>query len=272
MQILSQGKYLDVEISNLIELINKYPKEESNYVSLIFLYSKSDNVAKLIETAQKLEAAIPNSEWAQVSLFKNHLDKNDGAKAVKSMNIVLKSSKIDSKIKHRILNEFLIYTTKNPEFTADLEEAINYFDNDPEINVSKEIGKFFHSKNQWDKAVKYYEKANSKNPNLELDTNILLLQVYTERKEFDKVQKKATECMEVFPSQPQFYYYLGLAYNQLTQFDKAKDILEMGLDYLIDDHTLEINFNIQLGEAYNGLGDLKKRDYYFSKSNQLLKK
>ena len=49
-------------------------------------------------------------------------------------------------------------------------------------------------------------------------------------------------------------------------------MLEMGLDYLVDDNALEINFNIQLGEAYNGLGDVKKKDFYFSKANQLLKK
>jgi hypothetical protein len=46
----------------------------------------------------------------------------------------------------------------------------------------------------------------------------------------------------------------------------------MGLDYLVDDLALETNFNIQLGEAYNGLGDSKKKDFYFSKANQLLKK
>jgi hypothetical protein len=40
-----------------------------------------------------------------------------------------------------------------------------------------------------------------------------------------------------------------LAYNQLAQFKKAKEMLEMGLDYLVDDNALTINFNIQLGEA-----------------------
>jgi len=43
------------------------------------------------------------------------------------------------------------------------------------------------------------------------------------------------------------------------------------LDYLVEDRALEINFNIQLGEAYNGLGDFKKKEMYFSKANQLLK-
>jgi hypothetical protein len=48
-------------------------------------------------------------------------------------------------------------------------------------------------------------------------------------------------------------------------------MLEMGLDYLVDNKALEINFNIQLGEAYHGLGDEKKKDFYFTKANQLLK-
>jgi len=79
------------------------------------------------------------------------------------------------------------------------------------------------------------------------------------------------EMIELFPSQPQFYYYSGLGNNQLQQFKKAKDILETGLDYLVETGSLEINFYIQLGEAYNGLGDFKKKELYFSKANQLLK-
>jgi hypothetical protein len=56
-----------------------------------------------------------------------------------------------------------------------------------------------------------------------------------------------------------------LAYNQLAQFKKAKEMLEMGLDYLVDDNALTINFNIQLGEACHGLGDEKKKISIFLK-------
>ena len=138
--------------------------------------------------------------------------------------------------------------------------------------MAKEIGKFYQTKKQWDSAVKYYELANKKASDVDIETNLLLLQAYTETKQFEKLTKNATEMVDVYPAQPQFYYYAGLGYNQLTQFKKAKEMLEMGLDYLVDDLALEINFNIQLGEAYNGLGDAKKKDFYFSKANQLLKK
>jgi len=271
MQILSQGKYQNVEIANLIDQINKNPKEESNYIALIKLYSENNETEKAFEITRKLEAEIPTSEWAQVSLFKYYLDNNEGQKAVNSMNMVLASTKIDSKIRHRILNEFLIFVDTNPQFSPDLEKAISYFANDANVDVAKEIGKYYHNKKQWGKAVQYYEQALKNNSGDDVETNLLLFQAYIETKQFDVLAKKATALVEIFPTQPQFYYFSGLANNQLKQFKSAKEILETGMDYVVDNIALEINFNIQLGEAYNGLGDVKKKELYFSKADQLLK-
>ncbi|MEZ0128834.1 tetratricopeptide repeat protein [Flavobacterium sp. LBUM151] len=272
MQILSQGKYQNAEVSNLIEQIKKNPKEESNYVDLIFLYSKSNETDKALEVAKQLAKEIPSSEWAQVSLFKGYLDANQADKAINSMNIILASSKIDSKIKHRTLNEFLIYTNKNPQYAPALEKAIGYFDNDPNVDVAKEIGKFYHSKNQFENAIKYYEKDLKANSDTDRETNLLLLDAYTQAKQFEPLTKRAMMMIEVYPSQPQFYYFAGMGSNQLKQFKNAKTVLEMGLDYVVDDNKLEANFNFQLGEAYNGLGDARKKEEYFLKANELLKK
>ncbi|PIF32139.1 tetratricopeptide repeat protein [Flavobacterium sp. 9] len=270
-QILSQGKYQNAEITNLIDQIKKNPKEESNYVNLIFLYSKAEEADKAVEVAKQLAKEIPNSEWGQVSLFKGYLDANQADKAIKAMNVILSSSKIDTKIKHRTLNEFLIYVNKNPQYAPDLEKAISYFDNDPNVDVAKEIGKFYHSKGQFENAIKYYEKDLKANSDTDRETNLLLLEAYVQAKQFEPMTKRAMTMIEVYPSQSQFYYYAGLGNNKLQQFKNAKTVLEMGLDYVVDDKTLEANFNIQLGEAYNGLGDAKKKEEYFLKANELLK-
>ena len=269
-QILRDSKYQNSEKSSLIEQIKKYPKEESNYISLIYLYSESNQEEKAMEIAKKLEIEIPTSDWAQVSLFKFHLNNNDGPNAVKAMNIVFASSKIDSKIKHRMLNEFLIFIKGKPQFDADLEKAISYFNNDKEVQVAKEIGKFYHNKKDWDKAILYYE-IHLKNNADDLETQLLLFDAYTEKQQFDVLAKKAENRIELFPLQPQFYYFAGLANNQLKNFKKAVAILETGLDYLVDDKALEINFFIQLGEGYSGLGNMEKKDFYFSKAENVLK-
>jgi len=270
-QILKQAKYQGSEKENLMAQIQKNPKEEANYIALIYLYSESNQEEKAMEVAQKLEKEIPTSDWAQVSLFKFHLNNNDGAKAAKAMDVVLSSKKIDDKIKHRILNEFLIFVKDKPQFDADLDKAIAYFDNDKEVDVAKEIGKFYAAKQNWDKALKYYE-MHLKTDSGDVETMLLLFQVYVQKQQFDVLSKKANAALELYPLQPQLYYFGGLAENQLKNFKKAKDLLELGLDYLVEDAALEINFNIQLGEAYNGLGDMKKKESYFLKADQLIKK
>ena len=269
-QILRESKYQNAEMENLIAQIKKFPKEESNYIALIFLYSENNQEDKALEITKQLEKEIPTSDWAQVSLFKHHLNNNDGVSGVQSMNKVFASAKIDSKIKHRMLNEFLIFIKDKPEFDKDLEKAISYFDSDKEVKVAKEIAKFYHNKSNWDKAIKYYEMY-LRNNSEDFETQLLLLEVYTEKQDFATVAKRAENLQELYPSQPQFYYYAGLAYNQLLQYKKAKDALEAGIDYVLDDKALEINFNIQLGEAWSGLGDQKKKETYFLKADALMK-
>ena len=269
-QILQDQKFHSAERLNLLEQIKKNPKEESNYVSLIFLYNKDNQPELAQEIAKKLETEIPNSDWAKVSLFKLYLINNDGENAVKAMNFVLGSLKIDQKIKHRMLNEFLLYIKDKPQFDSDLENAISYFDSDKSVEVAKEIGKFYHNKKNWDKAIRFYEIQLNKIPD-DLESALLLFECYTEKGLFDVIEKKSESFIQIYPTQPQFYYYSGLAFNQRGAFKKAKEILESGLDFVVDNPELEINFNIQLGEAYNGLGDLKKKEFYFSKAESALK-
>ena len=211
------------------------------------------------------------SDWKELGDFKNYLEANDGNQAVQTMNSILANTQIPNAVKHRVMNEFLIFAFNNPQFEGNLEKAISLFDSDKEVNVAQAIGKFYQNKNQMEKAIRFYELALQKEVEV-VETNLLLLQAYTSSKQFQKVAQKAEEGIELYPAQAYFYYYLGLANNQLCQFNKAKTSLETGLDFVIDDLDLEINFNLQLAEAYNGLGDFKKKDSFFAKADQLIQK
>ncbi|AWG24598.1 tetratricopeptide repeat protein [Flavobacterium kingsejongi] len=270
LQILSDAKFKGSEKNSLLEMLQKNPKEESNYIALIYLYSDSNQEEKAYEIAQLLEKNLPESDWAQVSLFKFHLNNNEPQKAIKSMNQVFGSNKVDNKIKHRILNEFLIFVTKNPQYDADLEKAIGYFENDKEVQVSKEIGKFYLNKKDFSKAIKYLEKDLQEDSG-DMEATRLLLQAYADSNNFEKLGKTAEGLIDLYPLQPELYYYAGLANNQLKKFSKAKDLLESGIDYVVDQKQLEINFNIQLGEAYSGLGNTAKKELFFQKADKLLK-
>lgn len=269
--IMRDPKFQGTEIQNLQQQITKNPKTEQNYVSLMFLYWDSNQDDKALEVAKKLEKEIPGSDWAQISLFKYYLSNNDGPKAVKAMNAILSSTKIDNKIRHRVMNEFLLFAKDKPEYQADLEKAISFFKDDKEVAVAKEIGKFYHSKKAFEKAIHYYEMHLHNHPE-DMEAVYLVLEAYGESGAYDLLSERAEGFIESYPLQPQFYYYAGLAYNQQKKFKKAKDLLEMGLDYVVDNPQLEMNFYIQLGESFNGLGDQTKKEMYFKKAEKILEK
>ncbi|WP_395055951.1 tetratricopeptide repeat protein [Flavobacterium sp.] len=265
LQITSQIKTNSSDKNTLEKAIDQSPNNEENYLSLIYMYSDNNQEEKALQVARKLEKNIPNSFWAQVFLYKYHINNNDGISAVKSLEMVLNSSKIDKKVKYRMYNEFLIFALKNPIFETELNKATVYFENDSEFNVYKEIGKFYYKKKSWDLAIKNLEKASY----TDLETNLFLLASYEETSKFEILETKASELIETFPNQPEYYFFAGKASNQLKNYKKATDFLESGIDYVIDNVDLEIDFLNQLSEASKGLGNTQKSDQYLAKASNL---
>lgn len=271
LEINSQTKS---NLSNKTELekaIENAPKNEENYISLIYLYTDNNQEDKAFQVAQKLEKNIPESEWAQVFLFKYHINENDGNGAAKSIEKVFNGSKIDKKIKYRMYNEFLIFALKNPAFEPQLNKVTAYFENDAEFDVHKEIGKFYYKKKSWDLAVKNLEKS-FKNHNTDLETNIFLLASYEETNNYEGIVKVASELIDTFPNQPEYYFFAGKAASQLKNFKKANEILESGLDFVVENKELEIDFLNLLAEVSTALGNAKKSSEYQAKANNLKSK
>lgn len=265
LQILAQTKTNSSDKSTLEKAITESPTIEENYLSLIYLYSDNNQEEKAFQVAQKLEKNIPNSIWAQVFLYKYYINNNDGNSASSSLKTVLNSPKIDKKVKYRMYNEFLIFVLKNPLFEDELDKATLYFENDSEFDVHKEIGKFYYKKKNWSLAIKNLEKV----VHSDLETNLFLLVAYEETGNLETLERKASELVDTFPNQPEYYFFVGKAANLLKKHKKANDFLASGLDYIVDNINLEIDFLNQLAEATKGLGNTEKSNYYLTKANNL---
>ena len=268
LKLESSKEFASPKKETLEKGIKEHPKYEQNYIDLISLYLSFNQEEKAFEVARVLEKEIPNSDWAHVSLVKFYLASNDGINASKSMFKVLMNSKIDLKIKHRVFNEFLIFAVKNPTFFTDVDAAIPYFDNDSEIAVAKEVAKFFWKKSDLDKAIYYFEIAIKKSPD-DIESLNYFLEVLQQKQDYQRLVVKATECIELFPTQPNYYFYAGLGYNQLKNYKKAKENLENGLDFVIEDLKLEADFYEQLVISCEFLNDLKAKQLYASKLKQI---
>ena len=268
MQIQSMSKGVKPKVTDLETAIKNNPKAEQNYTDLIYQYSTTNQEEKAFETALLLEKEIPNSDLAHVSLVKFHINANDIPNATESYKRVVKSNKIDFKIKHRVLNEFLIFSIKNPQLLPEIDNTLTYFDNNVGMDVNKELGKFFYNKNNFELAQKYMEKSNAN----DIEAIDLLLNIYDFNKQFEKMAKKSEEYIDLFPTKSNLYYYAGKGNNNLKSFKKAKDFLEMGIDYVIDDSNLEAGFCKQFIICANGLSDEKMKQTYQKRLDTLSKK
>jgi tetratricopeptide (TPR) repeat protein len=268
MQIQSMQKGNKPNVNDLVEAIKNNPKAEQNYIDLIYAYSVSNQEDKAFQTALLLEKELPNSDLAHVSLVKFHIQANDISKATDSYKRVVKSSKIDLKIKQRVLNEYLIFATKNPQLLTEIDNTLTFFDNTVGMDVNKELGKFFYNKNNFELAQKYIEQSKES----DVEAIDLLLNIYDFNKQFEKMAKKSEAYIDLYPTKANLYYYAGKGNNNLKNYKKAKDFLEMGIDYVIDDPNLEAGFCKQFIFCADGLSDSTMKQTYQKRLDVISKK
>ena len=84
-------------------------------------------------------------------------------------------------------------------------------------------------------------------------------------KNFVHMEEVAAEALEMFPSQPSFYYMMGKALAMNNKHSEATRVLESALDFLLDDTELANDIYRELSSAYRALGNLNKANMYLSK-------
>ncbi len=260
------------QISRLEKMIKDKPKVEQNYLNLIYLYSQSGEKEKAFEVATLLLKKKPKSELVHLALYKFYLEGNKTEEAIQSMKIALKSNKIDMDSKFKVVNDFLLFIDKNPQYASQLTDIIALLSNGQENGkVFTELGNYYFKKDDKEQALNFYERGIKSNANdFSLLRRILLLQL--DLKRYEKAMSGSELALELFPAQPIFYLVNGVSLIHLEKAEEAIEILTTGIDYVIDDLKMESDFYQQISAAYQKLGDATKASEYQEKVNQLQKK
>ena len=255
------------QIQNLEKRMDQNPSQEANYLALIYRYSENNEKDKAFDTAKKLLEVNPNSQLVHLALYKFYLDENNTNKALESMKIVLKSSMIKPEAKLMVLSDFIAFVKENPQYETDLIEiTILVGDNNSKSYI--ELAQYYLSKGDRIKALKYYEEAlKLERDNFGVLRNVLLLYIDLER--YEIAEEKSNEALGKYPSQPLFYLINGVALNKLERGKEAIDTLDMGIDYIIDDTKMEVDFYKQLSIAHGLVNNTDKAKAFSDKAKQL---
>lgn len=254
-------------IADLEEKIDANPKNEKEYLNLIFLYSEQGEKEKAFETAQNLLASNPNSKLVHLALYKFYLDKNQPEKSVNSMKIVFTSNEIDKETKYRVLSDFIDFVRTNPDYTDELNDVVELF-SDKHSGIYNQLGDYFLSQNEKEQALKFYKEGYSKdNENYHLLSNLLLLELEAEN--YPEAATISSGGIEIFPAQPLLYLLNGVANNGLGNYKKAIESLETGLDFVYDNPKMEQDFYNQLSLAFQKSGNSEKATIYSKKASDI---
>ncbi len=183
---------------------------------------------------------------------------------------------------------------QKPEFTEDL--VLIYIKANERDKAQKLIDKLASdgissSKlRSYQEAIFRYKQQNQSIKNIpvkEVGSLDKLKKVYTSNKDFkilkeiltqefdnanfDEIYKYSIEGLELFPAQPFVYLTNGKALIEQQKYNEAIDVLINGLDFLIDDTVLEIEFYNQLIFCYQKNNDSKNVEKYQFKIEKLKK-
>jgi len=263
------GKDKD-RIENLEERLKSDPDNELNYLNLIYRYSEIGKKDKAFKTAKDLLEFNPNSQLVHLALYKFYLDDNDIENAISSMKIVLTSPEINSDAKARVLNDFVNFVSKHPEYESELLEVTALTSEEKSPQTLLDLAKYYLKSGDKPKALSYYEEILKEEPNnYSVIKDVLLLQLDLNLDE--NAAERSERALELFPAQPVFYLINGVANNKLKQPKKAIKSLETGLDYIIDDVKMEIDFYTQLSIAYELDNNISKAKTFTKKAEALTK-
>jgi len=262
------GKSKD-RIENLEERVENDPDKESNYLNLIYRYSERGDKDKAFETAKTLLEVNPESQLVHLALYKFYLDDDKAEKAVESMKVVLRSNKIKADSKFKVLSDFIRFVGNNPDYEEDLLEATTLVSETDNGKTNVELAQYYLQKGNKDQALKYYETAlKYEGDNFGIIRNVLLL--YIDLEQYQKAADKSAEAIEKYPAQPVLYLVSGVSLNGLEKPEKAIEILNDGIDYIIDDSKMLSDFYKQLSAAYSKTNNGPKADQFAKKANKIM--
>lgn len=258
---------MDNAIKEAKKLIKNFPENGRYYSLLAEIYLKKGDKEKAMEVYQKQLEIYPDDPYIHLSLSEFYDKEGNKEKAHEELVKAFQNSElsIDSKV-HISLSYFTLTGLKEgeEENMYELGKAmIKAHPNDAKAfsvygDILYRLDSLNASRNAYRTAV---EIDASK---YVLWSQILLLD--SELNDFKAMLEESEKALELFPAQPSFYLFKGIAANQIKQHEKAVEILNEGIGLVIDNPAMLGQFYSTLGDAYHAMDNHAASDSSFEES------
>ncbi len=260
MLLLKQNK-LDEAIKEWRKLIAAFPDDHNlqlDLANLLYVNNKNAEAKKILED---IVAKNQDAPFASLMLYEIYRKENKIEKADKELekaflspqlNIdakigvtvsLLRQLSADSSLKEQSIKLGDILVKVHPN------EAKAYAMNGDILAIQERKQEAFNN---------YVKSIELDNSHYKIWQQIVFLA--SELNKSDSVIKYSEKAIEVFPSQPLFFYYGGSAYYNKKDYLNAVSLFESGQKIAGGNTELNVQFLSQLGDIYNNLKRFEKSD------------
>jgi tetratricopeptide (TPR) repeat protein len=259
--IYLQVRQIDKAIEEIEKLCAQYPTESKYYAILAELCLSNGYEEKALKSYNKIIEIDPNNPYIHISLADYYKKNGQQAKAFDELKIGFANPNlgIDSKI--QILLSYYtvseIYSDLKDQAMDLSEILIKTHPDDPK--AFSMYGDFLYQDKKYAEARDVFRKVISIDSSKYIVWEQLLF-TNSQLDDQEAVFNDSKLAIELFPEQPLPYLFAGGAYYQKKEWSKCIEILNNGLQLVINNKLMEIQFYAYLGDAYNQLMDNTKSD------------
>ncbi|MBP7513911.1 MAG: tetratricopeptide repeat protein [Flavobacteriales bacterium] len=256
----------------LTDAIAKHPEETQYYGMLAEVHETLGDTAKAEELYKKALALDPDDSMTRISLAQFYYNSGRAEEGFTHLREAFGDPDLDIDPKMQLLLGFYEMSGHpSGDAPADLVQQSHALIEElkkahPQSGKPWSIeGDFYTREGNTPAARDAFAKA------VEFDQDRFpiwsaLLQLDAQINDYAALQQHAQRATELFPTQPEFYLYKGIAASQLKKHDEAIEALVTGRDLVVDNRPLEGQFWSSLGDAYNAAKEFPKSDAAYDKA------
>ena len=264
--------YLDLKdfnsaIKELKKIISEYPEDKEAYVLLSDCYILNDDFDKAFEVLKKLAEIDPSSSSVHLTLADFYIKKGDTENYFKELEIVFLSSKIDVQIKIKklipLLQSLSEDTTLFPKTLQLCETLISVHETHAMSHYI--YADLLRSNGEEERALKQYKLVVKFDKNQkEAWSELLFLELQFQN--YNDMIIESEQAIELFPTNPIFYYLNALANYNISNWEESIYPLETGASFIYNNNNLSSEMYSLLGGAYNELKKFIESDNAYEKA------